>query len=293
MTLAVQSRIVRYAGNGATTTFAIPFSFYTTNSAVEVTLKASDGTETLQTISVHYSISGTNVVMVTAPATGQTLIIRSNLDLQQQAVDFTDNVPFLPTTVEDGLDRVAAMVQQLGEIVSRCWRVRKGNTNTNIEYRGSQSASTSIGWSSDGSYLQDGPSFGDITNAATYAANAATSASSAASSANSASTSASQASSSASAAATSASSAASSAASAAAAAASAVGTDIQEQPSGTCNGSNTAFTLSQTPVASASVLLFQNGIALIQGTHYTISGKNITMTSAPQSTQTLYARYRY
>lgn len=67
----------------------------------------------------------------------------------------------------------------------------------------------------------------------------------------------------------------------------------QEAPSGTINNSNTAFTLSQKPQSSASVILRLDGLVLVQGTDYTISGVNITMTTAPNFFQTLYASYVY
>lgn len=71
------------------------------------------------------------------------------------------------------------------------------------------------------------------------------------------------------------------------------GTDIQEAATGSINNSNTAFTLSQTPVSAASVALYKNGRLLIQGTDYTIAGANITMTAAPDFAELLRAVYRY
>lgn len=71
-------------------------------------------------------------------------------------------------------------------------------------------------------------------------------------------------------------------------------TEVQETPSGTVNGSNTAFTLANTPSAAGTVELTLDGIVLIQGggNDYTISGTSITMATAPAAGQTLYAKYR-
>ena len=69
------------------------------------------------------------------------------------------------------------------------------------------------------------------------------------------------------------------------------GTFTQETPGGTVNGTNTAFTLASTPTANGTVVLTQNGLVLVQGTDYTISGTSITMAAAPLSSQTLYAYY--
>lgn len=66
-----------------------------------------------------------------------------------------------------------------------------------------------------------------------------------------------------------------------------------ETPSGTINGSNTAFSLAYTPV-SGSVHLHLNGVLLEAGgsNDYTISGVNITMLTAPESGSKLRASYR-
>ena len=59
---------------------------------------------------------------------------------------------------------------------------------------------------------------------------------------------------------------------------------VNETPSGTIDGSNTTFTLANTPVAG-SVMVFLNGQLLTEGgtEDYTISGSTITMASAPRS----------
>jgi len=67
-----------------------------------------------------------------------------------------------------------------------------------------------------------------------------------------------------------------------------------ETPSGTINGSNTSFTLANTPI-TGSVHLYKNGQLLSPTTDYTISGSTITMVIAPTSTphlDKLLAYYR-
>lgn len=66
---------------------------------------------------------------------------------------------------------------------------------------------------------------------------------------------------------------------------------VQEIPSGTVNGANTSFTLTSNPIFTSAIKLYVNGILLIQGTHYSITGNAITMVTAPASGQTLYATY--
>lgn len=62
-----------------------------------------------------------------------------------------------------------------------------------------------------------------------------------------------------------------------------------EVPTGSINSSNTAFELANNPNPDSSLQLTLQGQLLIQGTHYTISGTTITMTTAPQTGMTLNA----
>ena len=65
----------------------------------------------------------------------------------------------------------------------------------------------------------------------------------------------------------------------------------QEIPSGTVNGSNTAFTLSQTPYSAKAVILFVDAVPQVYTTNFTVSGTTITMVTAPAAGQTVYAWY--
>jgi hypothetical protein len=65
----------------------------------------------------------------------------------------------------------------------------------------------------------------------------------------------------------------------------------QEIPTGSIDGVNDEFTLSSNPNSNKAVMLFLNGLMLIQGSHYSISGQVITMASAPSIGQILYAFY--
>lgn len=71
------------------------------------------------------------------------------------------------------------------------------------------------------------------------------------------------------------------------------GSPKQEAPSGSINSSNTNFTLSQTPLADAEVVLFWNGLLQVQGTDYTLAGTAITTGVAPDTGDKLIAHYRY
>jgi hypothetical protein len=68
----------------------------------------------------------------------------------------------------------------------------------------------------------------------------------------------------------------------------------EETPTGSVNGSNTAFTLAFAPSPGASLQLFLNGQLLKPGgTDYTLSGANITMVNAPATGDVLLAWYRH
>jgi hypothetical protein len=67
-----------------------------------------------------------------------------------------------------------------------------------------------------------------------------------------------------------------------------------ETPSGTMNGTNAAFTLSQSPSPASSLELYRNGLVQTVGVDYTLSGKAITFLTAdvPVSGDVLQAYYR-
>lgn len=67
-----------------------------------------------------------------------------------------------------------------------------------------------------------------------------------------------------------------------------------ETPSGTINGSTTAFTLAHTPSPAASLTCFENGIEQIAGgADFTLATATITYGVAPPTGTTLRCSYRY
>lgn len=83
MTVSTSYAPLSYAGNGATTAFAVTWPFFT--GTLVVTLVSSAGVETVKTLTTHYTVSGGTdadglpatgtVTMLTAPASGETLRI--------------------------------------------------------------------------------------------------------------------------------------------------------------------------------------------------------------------------
>jgi hypothetical protein len=73
-----------------------------------------------------------------------------------------------------------------------------------------------------------------------------------------------------------------------------VGFVDQVTPSGTINGTNVTFTLSQSPSPSSSLAVYRNGVRMTSSVDYTLSGAVITFGTglAPQSGDTLTCSYR-
>ncbi len=64
-----------------------------------------------------------------------------------------------------------------------------------------------------------------------------------------------------------------------------------ETPSGLVNGSNITYTLTSTPIANESVMVFLNGVAQYNGIDYTVSGTTITFGAAPANGSSIFAYY--
>lgn len=122
MTISTTYAPDNYAGNGSTTVFAITFEFLSTSTNVKVSLKNdSTGVITEQSSPSQYSISGSNVTMVTAPASGETLILELNPDFKQQS-DYRENDEFPAETLETDLDERTLEGQINNDLVSRALR---------------------------------------------------------------------------------------------------------------------------------------------------------------------------
>lgn len=63
---------------------------------------------------------------------------------------------------------------------------------------------------------------------------------------------------------------------------------VVETPTGTVNGSNTVFTLTQAP-KNGGLIITQNGQFMRSGTDYTADGNKITMTTAPRTGSEMWA----
>ena len=138
MTVSSSTSKVSYSGNGSLTVFAYTFKIFDQDD-LTVILRASDGTETTQTITTHYTVSGVgsagggNVTFVTAPASGVTVVILREQPLTQE-LDLVPNDPFPAQSLEESLDKLVFMVQAHSEELDRAIKASKTNTISSTEF---------------------------------------------------------------------------------------------------------------------------------------------------------------
>lgn len=138
MTVSSTTTRVSFSGDGSTTVFAYTFKIFDDDD-ITVILRSSTGTETVQTKTTNYSVSGVgntnggNVTMVTAPATGETLVLRRT-SAQTQTTDYVANDPFPAATHEDALDKLTFLAQEQQEELDRAIKISRTNTMTSTEF---------------------------------------------------------------------------------------------------------------------------------------------------------------
>ncbi len=138
MTVSSSTNRASYSGNGALTTFAYGFKVFDQDE-LTVILRSSTGTETVQTLTTHYTVtgagvaSGGNVVFGSAPASGVTIVILRELDLDQ-GLDLVPNDPFPAQSLEDSLDKLTFMVQQHNEELGRTIKASRTNVIAGSEF---------------------------------------------------------------------------------------------------------------------------------------------------------------
>ena len=131
MTLTTTISRNTFTGDGSTTEFAYQFRILaSTDLKVYLRLIASPYTETLQSVTTHYTVagvgdaSGGTVTMVTAPSTSyQLVLIRAATTTQ--LTDYTANDSFPAETHEEALDRLAMIVQDQQEVLDRTLKASK------------------------------------------------------------------------------------------------------------------------------------------------------------------------
>lgn len=138
MTVSSSTNRVSYSGNGTLTTFAYTFKIFDQGD-LTVILRASNGAETVQTITTDYTVTGVgdvgggNVVFTTAPTATETVVILREQGLTQ-GLDLVPNDPFPAQSLEESLDKLTFMVQQHNEELGRAIKASRTNTITGSEF---------------------------------------------------------------------------------------------------------------------------------------------------------------
>jgi hypothetical protein len=130
------------AGNGSTTAFSFTFKVFASSEVKVYVRTDSTGAETLKaegTGSANYSVSGVGsasggtVTFVTAPASGETVVIRRNT-AQTQGTDYVENDPFAAEDHETALDKLTHIVQEVQEQLDRSIKASRTNTISSVEF---------------------------------------------------------------------------------------------------------------------------------------------------------------
>ena len=123
--MTVSSTINRtsYNGDGSTTEFIVPFSFFDEDELQVIERAVATGAETTKSLNNDYTVDGANskVIATNAPSStvSWTILRRTK---RTQLIDYTDNDPFPAETHERGLDRATMIAQDSASAVDRALR---------------------------------------------------------------------------------------------------------------------------------------------------------------------------
>ena len=158
MTISTTTIKNSYSGNSSTDAFSYTFKI-TADSEMQVIIRSSTGTETVKSLTTHYTVSGAGnasggTVTFTSgniPATGETVILRRNTT-QTQGMDLIENDPLPANTLETAIDKNLAIAQELQEQLDRSFKISRSNTITSAEFTDSATdrASKTLGFDSSG-----------------------------------------------------------------------------------------------------------------------------------------------
>lgn len=159
MSLESLTNRVAYGGNGTTTAFSFPY-YFLEEADLKVVLVDSSGTETVQTLTTHYSVtgegstSGGTVTMVTAPPSGSSLVIIRNTELtQEKSFEVGGSLP--ADELEEAFDKIHMILQRLDERLDRAVTLKETDSNAvSLELpKVSDRASKFLAFDSDGAVI--------------------------------------------------------------------------------------------------------------------------------------------
>lgn len=131
MTLSTTTSRASFAGNGVTVNFSFPYYFIDEADLVVLSVDDTTGVETLKMLTTHYTIAGEGlqaggtVTMLTAPATGTTLVVYRDPS-RIQDLDLRENDTMPAEEVEKRLDKLTMLNQRVADLISRSVRLPDG-----------------------------------------------------------------------------------------------------------------------------------------------------------------------
>lgn len=122
MTVAVQQRRVQYAGDGATTLFAVPYRFAAPGDLL--VLRVAGGVETHMQLNVHYTVMGggdapSGTVIFNAPPAAGSGIVILRQTARTQETTYVPNDPFPAKVHEAAIDKLTMIAQEMGDELAR------------------------------------------------------------------------------------------------------------------------------------------------------------------------------
>lgn len=142
MTISSEGNKNTYPGDGADTTFDFTFPILDESHIEVEVVNDTTGVVTTKTITTHYTVSGTGntsgstdyasgtVTFVTAPASGETVVLRYDVPITQ-GTDLQENDNFPAETVEDNLDKLTMITSGHQEELDRSVKLNAADSTLN------------------------------------------------------------------------------------------------------------------------------------------------------------------
>ena len=155
-----------YDGNDSTTDFAFAFKVFAESDLRVITTTA--GVETVQALTTNYTVSlnadqntspGGTVTMLSAPATGSTLTITSDVP-NTQPVNLVNLGGFYPSVINDALDRATIQIQQLEDANDRSMKIPVSSEGSVSVELPAPEASKYLRWNSGATALENATASG-------------------------------------------------------------------------------------------------------------------------------------
>ncbi len=132
-----------FSGNDATTAFDCGASFviHASDDIDVYIVTNSTGVAVLQTAVTHYTAALTTasvnlstviITMVTAPATGETLLVLIKPD-QEQGVDYVDGAATSADTLETNFDKIILLIKAVQEELDRSVKLNVPYTTSDVD----------------------------------------------------------------------------------------------------------------------------------------------------------------